>query len=208
MTVRLRPAVLTALASAGLLLGACSGDDAAPAGSSTPPTGGADGDVVEAAARPFEPVVPLCDELADPADSLDWSGLQRSDVPLPAQTRGALTTALDFPYVVDWWGGTGAREGWIVVGVSGGAVELQYVLDLYNPGARVLVMPLDWTPGELLALAAEVDAATSGLDLAEPAIASVSRGVVRVQLGTITEERVAPLAPFADRRVCIDGEFT
>jgi len=35
----------------------------------------------------------------------------------------------------------------------------------------------------------------------------MSRGLVRVQLGTITAERAATLAAFADRPVCIDGEF-
>ena len=67
-------------------------------------------------------------------------------------------------------------------------------------------MPLDWTPGELEALADEVDAATAELGL-EPAIVSISRGVVRVQLGSITEERAAVLDGFAERRVCLDGEL-
>jgi hypothetical protein len=200
--VHRRPVLL--LAVAGLLLASCSGGDDEPAAGTVPATTAAGAAV---AVRSFEPVVPLCDELPDPADSLDWSGVQRTDAPLPTQTGNALVQALSFPYVVDYWGGTGDREGWIVIGVSGGAVELQSVLDLYYPGARVLVMPLDWTPGELIALAAEVDAATADLALDAPSVVSVSRGVVRVQLGEITEERVAPLAPFAERRVCLDGEF-
>lgn len=189
-------------ASTVLLFGCSGGDDeAAPstAPSTTAETVGA------APARTFEPAVPLCDELPDPADSLDWSGVQRTDAPLPVQTRDALLLALDFPYVVDYWGGTGDREGWIVIGVSGGAVELQAMIDLY-PGARVLAMPLDWSPGELYSLAAEVDAATAELGV-DPAVVSISRGVVRVQLGTVTEERAAVLDGFADRRVCLDGEF-
>jgi hypothetical protein len=39
------------------------------------------------------------------------------------------------------------------------------------------------------------------------AIVSMSRGLVRVQLGTITAERAATLDGFADRPVCIDGQF-
>jgi len=40
-----------------------------------------------------------------------------------------------------------------------------------------------------------------------PAIVSISRGQVRVQLGTITPERAATLDAFTGRRVCIDGDF-
>ena len=186
------------------VLFACSGGDDETAPSTAPSTTAET--VTAVTVRAFEPAVPLCDDLPDPADSLDWSGIQRTDAPLPAQTRDALILALDFPYVVDYWGGTGDREGWIVIGVSGGAVELQQLIDLYHPGARVLAMPLDWTPGELEALADEVDAATAELGL-EPAIVSISRGVVRVQLGSITEERAAVLDGFAERRVCLDGEL-
>jgi len=91
--------------------------------------------------RASELAVPLCDDLPDPADSLDWSGAQYSDVAFPTRTRDALILALEFPYVADVWGGTGIREGWIVVGVTGGAVELQTLLDGSYPGARVLAMP-------------------------------------------------------------------
>lgn len=199
------PVTIASLAALGSLVG-CSGSDTDE---------GADDDTVATVivattgatpARAFEPAVPFCDELPDPADSLDWSGIQRTDAPLPAQTRDALILALDFPYVVDYWGGTGDREGWIVIGVSGGAVELQQLIDLYHPGARVLAMPLDWTAAELHALADEVDTATASLGL-DPAVVSISRGVVRVQLDTVTEERAALLDGFAERRVCLDGEF-
>lgn len=182
----------------------CSGGDDETAPSTAPSTTAET--VAAVPARAFETAVPRCDELPDPADSLDWSGIQRTDAPLPAQTRDALILALDFPYVVDYWGGTGDREGWIVIGVSGGAVELQQLIDLYHPGARVLAMPLDWTAAELHALADEVDTATASLGL-DPAVVSISRGVVRVQLEAVTEERAALLDGFAERRVCLDGEF-
>ena len=151
-------------------------------------------------------MVPLCDELPDPADSLDWSGVQRADFPDPLRTRGALLAAFEFPFTVDVWGGTGTREGWIVVGVAGGAVELQAILDSQHPGARVLAMPLDWTFTELSGLAVLTDAATADPSPPGSSFVSMSRGVVRVELGEITAERVRVLSEFADDPVCIIGD--
>ena len=208
-----RPAALVCLVVLAWGATACSGDDDAQTPTSDNAATGVavtlPGEMpVASREHPFELAVPLCADLPDPADSLDWSGIQFSDVALHTRTRDALILALEFPYVVDVWGGTGIREGWIVIGVSGGAVELQAMIDAAYPGSRVLAMPLDWTPAELQVLAGEVDVATDDLQLAVPAIASVSRGQVRVQLGTITEARAAAVGPFAGRRVCIDGEFT
>ena len=202
-----RSTLLLCLVVTALVATACSGgdDDDAPSGATRVTLPGELPVVPDT--RASELAVPLCDDLPDPADSLDWSGAQYSDVAFPTRTRDALILALDFPYVADVWGGTGIREGWIVVGVTGGAVELQALVDGSYPGARVLAMPLDWTVTELEVLAGEVDVATDDLQLASPAIVSMSRGLVRVQLGTITAERAAPLDAFADRPVCIDGEF-
>lgn len=201
-----RSTLLLCLAVTALAATACSGgDDDSPSGATRVTLPGELPVVPDT--RASELAVPLCDDLPDPADSLDWSGAQFSDVAFPTRTRDALILALEFPYVADVWGGTGIREGWIVVGVTGGAVELQALLDGSYPGARVLAMPLDWTVTELEVLAGEVDLATDDLQLASPAIVSMSRGLVRVQLGTITAERAELLDAFADRRVCIDGEF-
>jgi hypothetical protein len=201
-----RSTLLLCLAVTALAATACSGgDDDSPSGATRVTLPGELPVVPDT--RASELAVPLCDDLPDPADSLDWSGAQYSDVAFPTRTRDALILALEFPYVADVWGGTGIREGWIVVGVTGGAVELQTLLDGSFPGARVLAMPLDWTVTELEVLAGEVDLATDDLQLTSPAIVSMSRGLVRVQLGTITAERAATLDAFADRRVCIDGEF-
>lgn len=201
-----RSTLLLCLAVTALAATACSGgDDDSPSGATRVTLPGELPVVPDT--RASELAVPLCDDLPDPADSLDWSGAQFSDVAFPTRTRDALILALEFPYVADVWGGTGIREGWIVVGVTGGAVELQTLLDGSYPGARVLAMPLDWTVTELEVLAGEVDLATDDLQLASPAIVSMSRGLVRVQLGTITAERAATLDAFAGRRVCIDGEF-
>lgn len=188
-----------------LAIGGCSGDDE-PATRVTDPTLTPTVPVT-APARPVDLALPLCAELPDPADSLDWTGVQWSDFPDPAVTRGALALALEFPYVVAWWGGTDQREGWIVIGVDGGAVELQTMLDTDFPGARVLAMPLDWTLIELRDLAARVDDATLELALPAPATVSMSRGLVRVDLGQITDEGASALESFAGERVCIDGEF-
>jgi hypothetical protein len=206
-----RPLVLACLVAAVLGVASCSGDDDGDGGASGDASTDAavtlPGESPVPDARPFELAVPLCDDLPDPADSLDWTGAQASEVAFPTRTRDALILALDFPYVADVWGGTGIREGWIVIGVTGGAVELQSLLDGSYPGARVLAMPLDWTVTELDVLAEEVDVATDDLQLASPAIVSMSIGQVRVQLGTVTEERAATLDAFAERRVCIDGQF-
>jgi hypothetical protein len=149
--------------------------------------------------------VPWCDDVPDPADSLDWAGAQRTDFPNPLVTREALLVAFAFPYTVDVWGATGVHEGWFVIGVSGGAVELQAELDATYPGARVIVMPIDWTPFDLSNLAIEVQDATAGLQPPPEITPSTSRGQVRVDLGTVTPERLAPLTSFADRRVCVTG---
>jgi hypothetical protein len=142
-------AVLTVVAVSG-----CSGgDDDADAPTVTTAVTLPESLPVTAPARPEGLVIPLCADLPDPADSLDWSGAQQSMFPDPLRTGQALQLALTFPYVVDIWGGTGSREGWIVVAVSGGAVELQEMLDMQIPSARVLAMPIDWTFTELSGLA-------------------------------------------------------
>ncbi len=164
---------------------------------------------VTAPARPAGLAIPLCSEIPDPADSLDWTGVQQSVsmFPDPLRTGQALQLALTFPYVVDLWGGTGAREGWIVVAVSSGAVELQTMLDMQFPAARVLAMPIDWTFTELTGLAAQI--VDPGVELSPPAVptVSMSRGVVRVELGQVTAERVAALAAFADDPVCLADDL-
>lgn len=162
---------------------------------------------VTAPERPEGLAIPFCSELPDPADSLDWSGIQQSLFPDPLRTGQALQLALSFPFVVDIWGGTGAREGWIVVAVSGGAVELQTMLDMQFPAARVLAMPIDWTFTELSGLAAQIVDATADLSPPATAAVSMSRGVVRIELGDLTDERMAALAAFADDPVCIADEL-
>lgn len=161
---------------------------------------------VTAPERPEGLAIPFCSELPDPADSLDWVGFQQSPFPDPLRTGQALQLALSFPFVVDIWGGTGDREGWIVVGVSGGAVELQTMLDMQFPAARVLAMPIDWTFTELSGLAAQVIDATADPSPSATTAVSMSRGLVRVDVGDITEERVASLAAFADDPVCLVDE--
>jgi hypothetical protein len=197
-------ALLVAASFAAIVASGCSGDDDTTATTAvTLP----EELPVTAAVRPADLAVPLCVDLPDPADSLDWSGPQRSEVPDPLRTGAAVAAALQFPYAVDVWGGTGDHEGWIVVGVSGGAVELQQLLDLQFPGARVLAMPLDWTYVELTGLAALVDDATASLSPPADRRVSMSQGLVRVDLGAVTEERADVLREFADDRVCIDGDL-
>lgn len=190
----------TTLVVAALVVAGCSGDDdTATTTAVTLPSL-----PVTVAARPAGLTVPFCNDLPDPADSLDWTGVQRAAFPDPLRTRDALVVALEFPHIVDLWGGTGTREGWIVIGVTGGAVELQTVLDMQFPAARVLVMPIDWTYAELSAVAAAVADATAGLSPPAPPLVSMSRGLVRVQLGELTDDRVAALTDFGDDPVCID----
>lgn len=193
---------LPLLALSLLAMGACSGGDDETAGTTTPVTLPAELPVT-APERPAGLAIPFCSELPDPADSLDWVGVQQSPFPDPLRTGQALQLALSFPFVVDVWGGTGDREGWIVVAVSGGAVELQTMLDMQFPAARVLAMPIDWTFTELSGLAAQVIDATA--DVAPPATTAVSmsRGVVRIELGDLNDEHVAALAAFADDPVCL-----
>jgi hypothetical protein len=202
--IRRRLAVLASIVP--LTLAACSGDDDAPSARVTDPTLPADPPVT-AAARPAGLAVPLCDDLPDPADSLDWTGAQYADFPDPVLTAQAITLALGFPFVVEWWGGTDQREGWIVVGVSGGAVELQMMLDSQFPGARVLAMPIAWTQIELRDLATRLDEATLELALPAPSRVSMSRGVVQIDIDEITDDAVSILERFEGEPVCVDGDF-
>lgn len=190
---------------AALALGACTGDDDDDAG--------ATGDTTAVPAAPVEAAFTMpvmrCEELADPSDSLDWSGIQATEVALFNQSELALQHAWQWPYYLATWGATG-REGWFVVGVSGGAVELQAELDQLYPGARVLAMQIPATEGELSDLAAVVGTALAeaDVDLEAPIHWSVSRGLVMVPLGRITEQRVSALQPFAgDTGVCVEGEI-
>ncbi len=203
--IRRRLAVLASIVP--LTLAACSGgDDDAPSARITDPSLPASLPVT-AAARPEGLAVPLCDDLPDPADSLDWTGAQYAEFPDPVLTAQAITLALGFPYVVEWWGGTDQREGWIVVGVSGGAVELQMMLDSQFPAARVLAMPLDWTRIELRDLATRLDEATLELALPAPSRVSMSRGVVEVDIDQITDDAVSILERFEGERVCVDTDL-
>lgn len=203
--IRPRRPLLSSLAALVLVTGCSGDDDAAPSrisdatSDTTAP--------VTAAPRPFEMAVPLCADLPDPSDSLDWSGIQWAAAPDPLRARDALIASLNFPYVVEYWGATGVHEGWLVIGVSGGALELQELLDAKYPGARVLAMPLDWTFAELTDLANRVTDATIELALTKPVRVSMSIGQVRVDLDRITEERVRALDQFAGQRVCVDGTF-
>lgn len=205
--MRFRPIALLACLLAGLL-GCTSGppDAAGPAASteSTVTT-------VPAPEAPVEPAftmfVPRCLELADPSDSLDWTGAQRSDAPDPFLTEQALSFAWQFPHYVATWGPP-QREGWFVVGVSGGAVELQADLDARYPAARVMAMPIDWNETELSGLASLVEATVAAAGVEAAVTWSMSRGLVLVDLGEINEATIAPLEPFTDDpRLCVTGEL-
>lgn len=197
-----RHLLLPLLALSVVAVSGCSGGDDDETATTTAVTLPAELPVT-APARPEGLAIPYCSDLPDPADSLDWVGVQQSPFPDPLRTGQALQLALSFPFVVDIWGGTRDREGWIVVAVSGGAVELQTMLDVQFPAARVLAMPIDWTFTELSGLAAQVVDATAELSPPATAAVSMSRGLVRVDVGDASDERVAPLAAFADDPVCL-----
>jgi hypothetical protein len=147
--------------------------------------------------------VPLCSEVPDPADSLDFvNTAQFSASANGLLTGSALATALAWPYYVGAW--PRDRQGtWIIVGVTGGMVELQTELDRQFPGARVLAMNVQWTEPQLTSIASELEQALADIDGASLVTWSVQTGMVDVRLASITDQHLALLEGFVEKPVCV-----
>jgi hypothetical protein len=97
------------------------------------------------------------------------------------------------------------HNGWVTLAFSQDADLRQAELGEEFPGLGLVAVAVDWTDAELELLSDQALAAmrTAGLDAGGGH--SVSEGLVSVFAGVLDEEHLAPLAPFADERLCVEG---
>jgi hypothetical protein len=95
--------------------------------------------------------------------------------------------------------------GWVVLAFSEDAATRQTELIDRFPDVGAAVVEVDWTMDELLDLQ---DRVTTDPALRELGIAtgvSVTQGVVSVELGELTQDRLSRLAPYLGERLCVSG---
>lgn len=94
------------------------------------------------------------------------------------------------------------RLGWVVLAFSTDAEARQDELRDRFPDVGAVVVGVDWTSEELTALQSRV----ADAELGYATWTSVDQGVVGIDVGPLTEERVAAVAErFAGERVCVSG---
>lgn len=98
-----------------------------------------------------------------------------------------------------------AHDGWISVAFSAGAEERHAELEREFPGVGVVAVPVEWTEAELVQLRDEAFGAMEDADFQPGGSHGVHTGLVEVWVGELTEEHLAPLAPFAGPRLCVTG---
>ncbi|MFA9446714.1 hypothetical protein [Egicoccus sp. AB-alg6-2] len=92
--------------------------------------------------------------------------------------------------------------GWVVLGFSDHAEAAQDELSAEFPGVGAVVVEVERTLDELLALQRRVH----DLDVVGGSWASVQHGVVGLELGALTDDKIAAVqAAFGDQPVCITG---
>lgn len=92
------------------------------------------------------------------------------------------------------------HNGWVTVGFSEGVDERQAEIAELFPEDGVVAVHLDWTRQEILSLQQEALAVSGGSGGAR-----IHMGMVDVWVGVLDEEHLAPLAPFAGARLCVEG---
>jgi hypothetical protein len=93
--------------------------------------------------------------------------------------------------------------GWVVLGFSEDADARQAELTAAFPEVGAVVVPVERTLDELLALQREVHEQLEGIS---GSWASVAQGVVGVELGALTDEKLRTVSvAFGDRPVCVSG---
>lgn len=98
-----------------------------------------------------------------------------------------------------------SHNGWITVAFSQDADQRQTELEETFPGVGVVAVAVDWTKAELEQLREDAFAAMSDAGFDAGGGVHISSGVVYVMVGELSEERLAPLAPFAGPRLCVEG---
>lgn len=95
--------------------------------------------------------------------------------------------------------------GWVVLAFSRDAEAVQAELARDFPDAGAVVVPVDWTMTELTALQDRVAEELGGAVASSIAV-SVTKGVVSIGVGPMTEDRLDAVAErFAGERVCVEG---
>ena len=94
--------------------------------------------------------------------------------------------------------------GWITVAFSRDAEARQAELEEAFPGVGAVVVEVDWTLAELVALQGRIGEALRSLEVSSGIY--VQKGVVSVGLGVLTPERLATVEElFGDEPVCVEG---
>ena len=95
--------------------------------------------------------------------------------------------------------------GWITVAFSQDAEQRQAELDEQFPGVGAVAVAVEWTDADLVTLREQAFTAMSDAGFEVGGSHSVSTGLVSVWVGELTEDRLAPLAPLAGPRLCVEG---
>jgi hypothetical protein len=184
---------LALLLAIGSVVAACA--DPAPDPSDT-----ADGIVV----APGGVGIPLCQDvptIAAPAEAYrDEPIYVGNEMPVEAVREWAARQ----PGYVDIWIDRD-HNGWVTVAFSQDAAARQADLEREFPGVGVVAVQVEWTGAELEAIQRRVfEALPPGV--ADGSGTLVMQGVVSINVGVLTPERVAAVeAAFAGQPVCLEG---
>jgi hypothetical protein len=97
------------------------------------------------------------------------------------------------------------HNGWITLAFSQDADLRQTELEEEFPGLGLVAVAVDWTDSELELLREQALGAMRSAGLDAGGGHSVSEGLVSVFVGVLDEAHLAPLASFADERLCVEG---
>jgi hypothetical protein len=97
------------------------------------------------------------------------------------------------------------RLGWVVLAFSEDAPLRQAELTDRFPDVGAVVVEVDWTMEELTDLQDRLAADAALLELGIATGVSVTQGVVSVELGELTPDRLSRLAPYEGERLCVSG---
>jgi hypothetical protein len=97
------------------------------------------------------------------------------------------------------------HHGWVVLAFSEDADARQAELTVAFPDVGAVVVEVDWTTTELTDLQDRLAADPALREIGIATGVSVTKGVVAVELGPLTQERLSRLAPFVDEPICVSG---
>jgi hypothetical protein len=97
------------------------------------------------------------------------------------------------------------RLGWVVLAFSEDAAARQDELTDRFPDVGAIVVEVDWTMEELSDLQDRLAADPALRELGIATGVSVTQGLVSVELGELTPDRLSRLAPYLGERLCVSG---